>query len=214
MSGTKKKSPPAPRPRSAVGKRAVGTTEAAPAILELPPAALATLIGGVVADLQAVQQRIGTLAHLTPELRHTSSGRLRPDEAPVLESILDAVDSQPGYFQSLADKDQGTDPQQLETQPARDQLRRRAILQPLQALLSELVEGVSDTILVAGEQARALTTPAYAIAVANAAHAPKLKTALAKAQTYYQQHVRKSLKTRAANSAARAASEAGPAGKK
>src|SRR5438128_2072309 len=68
---------------------------------------------------------------MTAEERLHSDGRLRNGESAELTAVLDAVDSAPQYFTSLADKDEGRDPTKFETGLLRERLVRRDLLNEL-----------------------------------------------------------------------------------
>jgi hypothetical protein len=173
------------------------------AMLDQPPDELEKLAAEAVADLVGFARKIGRMVHMTSPQRQHSNGKLRDGEAEVQVGLLDMMDAFPGYFMALAGKDGGKDPKVLETGPARDDLRRAAILLPLQQSLETLAEQVTDTRLRAIEHVRALTIPGYAIGLANEEHDDALQSAIAGAKQFYGDLGRKAVRARSANAAAR-----------
>jgi hypothetical protein len=160
--------------------------------------------------LAAAIEGLGLTA-LSDEERKHSIGKLRNGEAKAMTSVLDAVDRFPGFFASLADKDGGKDPTQVETAPARDALARSEAISPLVSLLEGMVLAVSDGVLADAEAAKVFTMPAYAIGRAVAPTDAKLRTALAPAISFYGGPARKvAAKKKAAKQAKKKATGATP----
>src|SRR5262245_6566875 len=74
-----------------------------------------------------VRELFPDLVELTEEERKYSQGRMRTDEPAAMRTVLDAVDASPEYFKSLADEDEGHDPNKFETDLLRDRLERREL---------------------------------------------------------------------------------------
>ena len=87
--------------------------------MEMPLSELTRRIEKVEALLKEAQALLPGLRTLTEEDRRHSNGRLRGGEAEMLSRVLDAVRTQPGYFASLADEDDGRDPAKLEVDRSR-----------------------------------------------------------------------------------------------
>jgi hypothetical protein len=100
----------------------------------------------------------------TEEERRHSQGRLRKDEAEMLGVVLDVVDYAPHYFASLADQDEGDDPDRLETTLLRDRLERRVIMGEVADAIEPFTRVVDDTALHYGELVRPVLLSAYRIA--------------------------------------------------
>lgn len=162
-------------------------TPASKAKTSTPAGSEATVAREVLDRLQQIEDLLENLelARLTAEERQVANGRLRDGEAEVLETLLDTMDAFPGPFAVLADKDRGDDAATLETGPTRQALARRQALAPVAAALAQLTRRVEDDVLVQGERAREVTTPAYALLKANAAVDPKLRKKAAKVFDFY-----------------------------
>ena len=100
----------------------------------------------------------------TEEERRHSLGRLRQDEAEMLGIVLDVVDYAPHYFTSLADQDEGQDPDRFETTLLRERLERREIMGEVAEAIEPFVRVVDDTALHYGELVRPVLLSAYRIA--------------------------------------------------
>jgi hypothetical protein len=100
----------------------------------------------------------------TEDERRHSQGRLRDGEAKMLGTVIDVVEYAPHYFASLADQDEGHDPNRLETPLLRDRLERRVIMGEINDALEPLTRTVSDTALHYGELVRPVLLSAYRIA--------------------------------------------------
>jgi hypothetical protein len=147
------------------------------------------------------------LASLTVEERAHSNGKLREGEADAVSTVFDAVDAVPGVFASLADKDGGSDPEVVETAPARAALARSQQLAPFVALIETIGQRASDDVLASASTAKALSIPAYAIGRTNASLNKPLRTAIAPAISFYGAPalLRTTRATRAVNAAKKAA---------
>lgn len=150
-------------------------------------AALVKAVNAGIVNVKAARDGLEgqDLASKTQDERGNSNGKLREGEAAAMVNILDTVDKFPGLFASIAPRDHGVDDSVVETDPARAALARIALLQPLQAELTELLSRVSDDILESAELAKDVTVPAYAIIKANEAIAPEVRKAAAPALTFY-----------------------------
>jgi formiminotetrahydrofolate cyclodeaminase len=157
----------------------------------------AAAIADVLATAQAMRASLDALdlASLTEEERRHSAGKLRNGEAAAMTTILDTVDAFPQAFEALAPKDNGVNPNVVETAPSRASLARSQTLAPLAIVLESLVTRVSDDMLASAKE---VTTPAYAIGKANAASNPKVRKSLATAIDFYtkaSRHTSKPAKT-------------------
>jgi hypothetical protein len=160
----------------------------------------AAAIADVLATAQAMRASLDALdlASLTEEERRHSAGKLRNGEAAAMTTILDTVDAFPQAFEALAPKDNGVNPNVVETAPSRASLARSQTLAPLAIVLESLVTRVSDDMLASAASAKEVTTPAYAIGKANAASNPKVRKSLATAIDFYtkaSRHTSKPAKT-------------------
>jgi hypothetical protein len=147
---------------------------------------------------------------LTDEERLHTMGKLRVGEDKAMNAVFDTMDANPVVFESLADKDGGTDPNTVETQPARDALTEAEALSPLVDVLAEMHTIVSDGMIANGQFAKELSVPAYAIGKALAVTNKTIRTQLAPAITFYGVSARRNVasKQRAANAVVRATKKA------
>jgi hypothetical protein len=147
------------------------------------------------------------LTSLTPGERTHTMGKLRDGEVEAMGNVLDVVDDNPALFSALAGKDGGTNPDVVETAPARAMLARSQDMSPVVSALQGLLTLVSDDVIASANSAKELTVPAYAIARASASADAKLKAELAPALTFYgaATRLRTERSKRAANKLAKAA---------
>ena len=159
-----------------------------------------TAIADVLATAQAMRASLDALdlASLTEDERKHSAGKLRTGEPAAMTTILDTVDAFPQLFSALAAKDNGTNPNAVETAPSRASLARSQTLAPLAIVLESLVTRVSDDMLASAAAAKDVTVPAYAIGKASAASDAKVRKSLATAIDFYvksSRHVGKASKS-------------------
>lgn len=124
------------------------------------------------------------------------------------------MDAFTGVFAPLAAKDGGTDPNAVETAPARTALAEALALQPLADAIEAVAGRVSDAVLALATQAKEVSVPAYAIGKAGAASSPALRKTMAPALDFYAAPAAKRLQKKklAAAKAKRAAKPAAPVG--
>lgn len=122
---------------------------------------------------------------LTEEDRKYSQGRLRTNEPEALLAVLDGVDQSPEYFKSLADEDEGHDPNKFETDLLRDRLARRELYRKVAEAMAPLATGFDDTTLHHGALVRPAVLAAYRIAKTISATDQKMRTTIAKAIDFY-----------------------------
>jgi hypothetical protein len=150
--------------------------------------------------LEQLDKVLPGLTTLTDDDRKHSEGRIRGEgEVAALRAVLSAVDADPHYFKALADKDEGHDPNKLETQLLRDRLTKRELLARVQDAIDPLTARIGDTILRLGELTRPTTLLAYRIAKQVAEHDEPIKAQLAPALDYYSRVGQKAAETRAEN---------------
>jgi hypothetical protein len=168
-------------------------------------AQVATILTGVSA-LTASVKALG-LPVLTDGERTHTMGKLRVGEAAAILGVFDTVDAFPQYFESLSDKDGGSDPNVVETQPARTALASSGALEPVVTALTQLQQMVSDGMIGNGEKAKELSVPAYAIGKAISGTNTKVRASMAPALTFYGSPARKRVAAtkRATNATAKAA---------
>jgi hypothetical protein len=147
---------------------------------------------------------------LTDQERLHTMGKLREGEPVAMNAVFDTVDANPVVFASLAEKDGGTDPTAVETQPSRDALTEAEALSPLVDVLAQMHTIVSDGMIANGQFAKELSVPAYAIGKAIAVTNKTVRASLAPAITFYGSPARKRVAatTRQVNSTKRAAKAA------
>jgi hypothetical protein len=171
---------------------------------------VATILTSVSA-LTASVKALG-LPVLTDEERTHTMGKLRVGEAAAILGVFDTVDAFPQYFESLSDKDGGSDPNVVETQPARTALASSGALEPVVTALAQLQQMVSDGMIGNGETAKQLSVPAYAIGKAISGTNTKVRASMAPALTFYGSKARGHVaKVKRAATAAKKAKRAGAA---
>jgi hypothetical protein len=143
-----------------------------------------TELATLVTNALALANQMGLVA-LSAEERAHSMGRLRANEPEAMTSIFDAMDAFPNTFEPLAAKDGGTDPNLVETEPARADLARAEQLAPIAKDLAKLHTLVIDDVMASGQAAKEVSVPAYAIGKAGAAANPQLASKMATAITFY-----------------------------
>lgn len=113
--------------------------------------------------LDQIEDLFPGLVQLTDEARRHTNGRYRNGEAEALESLIDLADKKPALFESLADEDEGRDPQVFEHKLLRDRLERAIVLGPLVTKLLDFEPQASDTRLYLGELTRPVLLAMYEI---------------------------------------------------
>jgi hypothetical protein len=132
-----------------------------------------------------LRRRVPSVRALSKDDRQASSGKFRFGEAAVLEKVLDLVDARPALFSVLASRDGGANPNVVETTAARDALARKVAADEAVAAAELYVKALRDYALVAGEEVRELTAPAYAIIRTNAKVDAELRDAAAVPMAFY-----------------------------
>lgn len=132
-----------------------------------------------------IKELFPELIEMTEEERKYSQGRMRTEEPAAMRTVLEAVDQSPEYFKSLADEDEGHDPNKFETGLLRDRLERREIYRRVAEALDPLATGFSDTALHYGALVRPAVLAAYRIAKTISLSDQRMRTILAKAIDFY-----------------------------
>lgn len=154
-------------------------------LLTLPVAEVKAKVAKALTLLAEVDALLDGCVTLTPDERRHSTGRLRDGEDQAMRTVLDAADSRPEYFASLAADDGGSDDARFETGSARDHLDRRAALAPVGVALQPIAQKIDDTLLHLGAKAREVVLPAYAIARIAAVRDARLRSKLAPTIAFY-----------------------------
>lgn len=191
-----KKKPPAVDSVSARG--AARSEPAGPTIDTLPIEKLRSNVQAARALLAQLEALLPGLVSLPDTDRRHSDGRFRDGESDVLRSLIGLCEKSPQYFAVLADRDQGSDPNRLETQLLRERLERRDLLDGLSNELAPLLGKLSDSVLSLGELTRPVLLAVYQIAKPLAQHDAKIRTALSDAMNFYSRPARRAAETRAA----------------
>lgn len=155
--------------------------------------------------VQKAQTHIASILALFPGLtsldqnsRTRTRGRVRGDEErKALRAVLEAVELRPALFACLAAKDEGRDPERMETQLLRERLERQQLLESLAEALAPLAAKLSDSALGQGAGSKPVILDAYEIARPVAQHDAALRSALTPALDYYAAPARKGARTRA-----------------
>ena len=148
--------------------------------------------------LEEIEGLLPGLVQFTAEQRQGTDGRFRgKDEEYALRAVLAVIERDPGAFRVLADKDDGRDPERVETELLRARMERRGLLARIAERVAPLAQRLDDTVLAQGEQCKPVLLSAYGIARTLAPHDPAIQTALAPALDYYGAIARKAARTRA-----------------
>lgn len=107
------------------------------------------------------------LVTLTKEQRQTAP-RLREVEHVMLQKVLDVMDMKPALFESLADQDEGMDPNRVETALLRDRGEKHRLFGEVAESLSSVGGEVGDSTLYVATKFRDTLYAAYRIAKAHA----------------------------------------------
>ncbi len=156
------------------------------------------LIEGYRRSLRGSSRTLPKVVTYAKDDRKNTSGRIAADELEQLVNILDVVDADPAVFSSLAAKDHGKDPNKVETEPARHAIEILEALVPLVGELEAASRQAGDLALRLGELVRSVTTPAYAIANANAPINEGLRAGIAPTNDYYRNRVQTTKAAKAA----------------
>ena len=135
---------------------------------------------------------LGEIRALFPEAhglakddRRLSQGKMGADEAAALRGVVDAMDLQPAAFDSLADDDEGHDPNKLETALLRDRFDRHEIYASLAGEIEEATKVFSDTALAMGALVKPVALAGYEIAKPISKRDDAIRGKLAKALDFY-----------------------------
>jgi hypothetical protein len=137
------------------------------------------------------------LRRFNEEERRHSQGRLREGEEEMLGAIADVIAYAPQYFVSLADEDEGHDPDQLEVDLVRDRLERRTLITGISKALRPLNEGLADEALYLGGLVRPVLLAAYRIAKPISKTDVGMANRLARVIDFYSEPARAAAATRA-----------------
>jgi hypothetical protein len=137
------------------------------------------------------------LRRFTADERRYSQGRLREGEAEMLGTMVDIIDNAPQYFVSLADQDEGHDPERLETGLLRERLERRMLINGISKSLDPLTQGLADETLYLGGLTRPVLLAAYRIAKPISKSDVTVANRLAPVIDFYSEPARAAAATRA-----------------
>src|SRR4051794_29259533 len=85
-------------------------------------------------ELRAQTHQLFPEAHEMPSTdRSHSAGRIGKEESQAMQGVIDAMELEPALFASLADEDEGHDPNKLEIPLLRDRLTRHDLYAALAA---------------------------------------------------------------------------------
>ena len=125
-------------------------------------------------------------AHIMPkDDRRSSTGKIGADESVALQSVVDAIDLEPALFRSLADEDEGHDPERLETELIRSRFAQRDAYAKLAAEIGEVQQALADAALALGALVVPVTRAAYEIAKPVSRRNAALRAKIAPALEYY-----------------------------
>ena len=167
-------------------------------IFTMSTAELARRVNKVEALLAEIRAQLPGLVTMTEEERRHCDGRLRDGESDAFAAVLATADADPQYFESLADKDGGVDPETFETDFLRDRLARRETLAGVASAVGAMQTQLSDTVLWLGGEVRPVLLVAYRIAKSISTTDAKVRARLAPAIDFFAKIARRSAATRQA----------------
>ncbi|WP_433933228.1 hypothetical protein AB3662_03235 [Sorangium cellulosum] len=118
------------------------------------------------------------LVTLTKEQRQTAP-RLRDGEHAMLHKVLDVVEMKPALFESLADQDEGMDPNRFETALLRERIEKHLLFSKVAESLAPVGGELGDSTLYTAIKFRETLYAAYRIAKAHAQTDRKVMDVLA-----------------------------------
>ncbi|WP_437958780.1 hypothetical protein WME76_03375 [Sorangium sp. So ce119] len=118
------------------------------------------------------------LVTMTKEQRQTAP-RLRDGEHAMLHKVLDVVDMKPALFESLADQDEGMDPNRFETALLRERIEKHLLFSKVAESLAPVGGELGDSTLYTAIKFRETLYAAYRIAKTHAQTDRKVMDVLA-----------------------------------
>jgi hypothetical protein len=161
------------------------TRQADLAVEEMSLAELTARVEKAEGFARQIRELFPNLTTLTTNERVHTTGRFREGESVALSGVLDAARLRPALFASLADQDDGHEPDRFETELIAERLERRDLLARVDVRLDPLAQQLTDTVLRLGEQSRPVLLSAYKIAKVVAETDPKLRQTIAKTIDFY-----------------------------
>ena len=140
---------------------------------------------------------------LSKDDRLRSRGKLGLKEGSALRGVLDAVDLEPAIFASLADEDEGHDPEKLETDLLRERFDCHHLYKSLADELEAVASLLSDAALAHAAQCKPVTLAAYEIAKPVSKRNPAIRAKITPLLDYYGANAAAANETRQANKAAK-----------
>ena len=138
---------------------------------------------------------------LAKQDRRSSRGKMGLVEAAALRGTLDAIDLEPAVFSSLADEDEGHDPEKVETDLLRERFNRHEIYTRLADELTATAKLLTDAALTNGAMVRPLCLAAYEIAKPISKRHPAMREKITTLIDYYAGNAEAAAETRQANKA-------------
>ena len=135
------------------------------------------------------------------EDRRQSRGKMGLVEGAALRGVVDAIDLEPAIFATLADEDEGHDPDKLETDLLRDRIDRHEIYTRQAEEHLALAKVFSDAALAHGALVRPVALAAYEIAKPISKRHPAIRAKIAPLVDYYAANAAAAVETRQANKA-------------
>ncbi|WP_434045418.1 MULTISPECIES: hypothetical protein [Sorangium] len=118
------------------------------------------------------------LVTMTKEQRQTAP-RLRDGEHAMLHKVLDVVEMKPALFESLADQDEGMDPNRFETALLRERIEKHLLFSKVAESLAPVGGELGDSTLYTAIKFRETLYAAYRIAKTHAQTDRKVMDVLA-----------------------------------
>jgi hypothetical protein len=167
--------------------------------VELSVSDLKELQDKAIAQVNELRAQFPEAQRLAKDDRRLSQGKMGADEAVALRGVIDAMELLPAVFASLADEDEGHDPNKLETDLLRDRFDRHAIYSTLATQFEAAAELFSDAALAMGALVKPVTLAAYEIAKPISRRNEGLRDKIAKALDFYSGRAQVAAATRRAN---------------
>ncbi|WP_437690023.1 hypothetical protein [Sorangium sp. So ce176] len=151
------------------------------------------------------------LVTLTKEQRQTAP-RLRDGEHAMLHKVLDVVDMKPALFESLADQDEGMDPNRFETALLRERIEKHLLFSKVAESLAPVGGELGDSTLYTAIKFRETLYAAYRIAKTHAQTDRKIMDVLAPVIDFMRKNTAAGAATKKNRKAAPSASQDAVAG--
>jgi len=145
---------------------------------------LATIIAQARDQVAQIRALFPDAQEISADMRKHSTGKIGAEESQAMRGVIDAIDYAPALFDSLADKDDGVDPNVVETPLLRQRLDEYDLWQGLADDLENLQRIVSDQALLVGSHVAPCVRAAYFIAKTVAKTNEQIRVKIAAMEDY------------------------------